>query len=680
MSGHAIPSTRHASKTSRGLLVLRSVSSLVLAGAMLPVLADTALAAPGIITTVAGGGSSGLGDGGLATNAQLSTPFGVAVDGAGSFYIANFNDSRIRKVDATGVITTIAGTATPGYSGDGGPAVSAQLKRTTGVAVDRAGSVFVADRDNQRIRKIDTSGIITTIAGTGTAGFSGDGGPATSAQLNFPNGVGVDGAGNVYVGDSGNSRVRKIDTSGVITTVAGTGVPGYSGNGGPATSAQLNSPNQVAFDSGGNLYIADYFNGAIRKVDPAGTISSVAGGGVLGYSGDGGPATSARLNQPAGVAVDAFGNIYISDSNNHRVRMVDASGTITTIAGTGTPGYSGDNGLSTNADLNLPMGIAHDGIGNVYVAVANNQRIRKVTVAPGVAVPASVGAASDSCTAGTNVVTGWFGSAYSSLRTMSVGSTTSVCAVVESGGVHAGGRLSITTGLPALPTTDNNQPACANPGYAGDYQLIRDVSALGRQLKIEVKVRPSATAPNEVWVCVLADTTAKRIVVPIGLGGVGVPTFTADPATEHSPAYSVTPPLAGQNSSSCQQDGGESGRVLNATVATMPAWVYTRQVSATRTEVCVRLGTAGGDGGRLTVDSEDALTIPAITDFSSDRSPCPQQVVDDAGPPAYSLYVSDPGSLPAWACVNVSGTAVRVKLDPGSGGVNPAVVTFTRDS
>ena len=217
-----------------------------------------------------------------------------------------------------------------------GPAINARLIRPFGVALDDAGNLYIADRDDPRIRKVDAGGTITTVAGIRTRGFSGDGGPATSAQINSPRGVALDGAGNLYIVDTGNNRIRKVDTSGIITTVAGTGDAGFSGDGGPATSARLSGPRGVALDDAGNLYIADRDNNRIRKVDTSGTITTVAGTGDAGFSGDGGPALSATLNGPSGVALDGAGNLYIAEFGNSRIRKVDTSGTITTVAGTGS--------------------------------------------------------------------------------------------------------------------------------------------------------------------------------------------------------------------------------------------------------------------------------------------------------------------------------------------------------
>ncbi len=332
------------------------------------------------ITTIAGNGERSFGgDGGPATATQLDRPRGVAVDGAGNLYIADTQNKRIRKVDSTGTITTVAGTGVWGFSGDGGPASEAQLSTPRGVTVDGAGNLYIADSRNHRIRKVDSTGTITTVAGTGVEGFSGDGGPAVEARISFPEGVAVDGAGNLYIGDLYNNRIRKVDSRGTITTIAGTGEGSYSGDGGPASEAQLSTPSGVAVDGAGNLYIGDTYNYRIRKVDSTGTITTIAGTGEDGFSGDGGPATEAHLYAPQSLAVDGAGNLYIGDLYNHRIRKVDSRGTITTIAGTGESGFSGDGGPATEAHLYAPHGVALDGAGNLYIADTINNRIRKLT-------------------------------------------------------------------------------------------------------------------------------------------------------------------------------------------------------------------------------------------------------------------------------------------------------------
>ncbi len=333
----------------------------------------------GVISTVAGNGvcCAYAGDGGAATSAQINNPFGVAVDAAGNIYIADTNNYVIRKVTvSSGVISTVAGNGVCcGYSGDGGAATGAQLSNPNGVAVDAAGDVYIADTNNNRVRKVDLSGNISTLAGTGACCNNlGDGGPAASAQLFNPRGVAVDSSGSVYIADSNENRIRKVDPTGTIATVAGGNLSGYAGDGGAATSAALGGPQGVALDSGGNLYISEYQNGRIRRVTAAGLISTIAGGAT----GDTGAAVLGWLSSPNSVAKDSAGNLYIADTNNHRVRKVDASGNVTTFAGTGIPGYAGDSGPAAGAQLNYPQSVAADSSGNLYIADTGNNRIRKV--------------------------------------------------------------------------------------------------------------------------------------------------------------------------------------------------------------------------------------------------------------------------------------------------------------
>ncbi len=345
----------------------------------------------GAISTLAGGGTSGiqLGDNGAAGSAQLNIPFGIAVDSSGNVYFADSNDNRIRKV-SSGVITTVAGNGTAGFGGDTGLAASAQLNAPQGVAADSAGNLYIADTANNRVRKV-SSGVITTVAGNGVAGFSGDSGLATGASLNRPSGIALDSAGNIYIADTGNSRIRKV-SSGVITTLAGNGPPaGFSGDGGAATSASLDQPAGVTVDSSGNVYIADTGNSRVREVS-SGVITTLSGTGTPGFSGDGGPAASAQLAGPSGVAVDSAGYLYIADSGNARIRRV-SGGVIATLTGNGVPTFGGDNGPATGGELAYPQGVAVNSAGNIYIGDSNNNRIRLLSpgtmpsITPGGIVP-----------------------------------------------------------------------------------------------------------------------------------------------------------------------------------------------------------------------------------------------------------------------------------------------------
>ncbi|HTR38055.1 MAG TPA: SBBP repeat-containing protein [Bryobacteraceae bacterium] len=367
--------------------------------------ASTPSYAQGVISTVAGNGTSAYaGDGGLATSASMH-PNGVTVDSAGNIYIADLSASVIRKVNTAGIISTVAGFQgeKTQFSGDGGQATSASIyisSNHNGLAVDSAGNLYIADDGHQRIRKVDPTGIITTVAGNGQRNYSGDGVQATDASLYRPSGVAVDNAGNLYIADTDNFRIRKVAKDGTISTVAGNGAIGYSGDGGLATSASLFYPMDVAVDKAGNIYIADQNAYVVRKVNTLGIISTVAGDGDFGFSGDGGQAAKAELSGPYSVAVDGTGNIYIADHGNARVRKVDPTGTITTVAGHG--GSLGDGGPPTSANVE-PAGLAVDAAGNYYIADDGANRVRKVTV--GAKVPglsASVGALYFSSTVGGN--------------------------------------------------------------------------------------------------------------------------------------------------------------------------------------------------------------------------------------------------------------------------------------
>jgi hypothetical protein len=450
----------------------------------------------GDINTAAGNGISGYGgDGGAATTARLNSPYRVAVDRSGNLFIADLDNQRIRRVDAaTGIITTVAGNGISGYSGDGGAATNASLNSPTDMALDRAGNLFIADFYNARIRRVDAAtGIITTVAGNGISDYSGDGGAATNAMLNFTYGVAVDSSGNLFIADTGNSCVRRVDTgTGIITTVAGNGGIGYSGDGGAATNARLNGPFDVALDGAGNLFIADFYNARIRRVDAAtGMITTVAGNGHSGYNGDGGAATSAKLYGPFGVALDMAGNLFIADWFNYRVRRVDSgSGIITTVAGSGSSGYNGDGRPATSARLTDPTGVAVDRAGNLFITELNGQRVRRVdavaactfavtvkdteppsitcppnivtSTTPGTCVASNVTwtvTAADNCTNATVSCTPASGS------TFAVGTNNVTCTATDSSGNTNSCSFTVTVNgaqPPVISTCASNQTLSAN--------------------------------------------------------------------------------------------------------------------------------------------------------------------------------------------------------------------------
>ncbi|MDK1347686.1 RICIN domain-containing protein [Streptomyces sp. 378] len=359
------------------------------------------------ISTVAGTGGAGFkGENEPAVEAELDSPYGIAVDGAGTLYICDVNNFRIRKVTADGKISTFAGLDSAGFDGDGGPATAAQFKGPMGVAVDSTGAVYIADCWNHRVRKVTADGKVRTFAGSspadvGRGGFAGDDGLATSAQLNRPIGVAVDSAGVVYIVDQRNHRVRKVTADGKISTFAGMSSAGFhggfGGDGGLATSAELRNPQGVAVDGAGDVYIADTGNHRVRKVTGDGKISTFAGSGPAGFNGgfdgDGGPATSAQLNAPAGIVVDSTGVLYIADIANHRVRKVTADGKISTFAGSGPAGFNGgfdgDGGPATSAELRRPFALAVDFVDALYIADTGNHRVRKVASAKMAGLPDS---------------------------------------------------------------------------------------------------------------------------------------------------------------------------------------------------------------------------------------------------------------------------------------------------
>lgn len=348
---------------------------------LLPVRAS---AAPGDITTVAGDGNSAFGgDNGPATSASLKYPQAIALDSQGNLFITDLSNQRVRRVDAvSGVITTIAGTGSSGYNGDGIPATAAQLNYPDGVAVASNGDVYIADFTNQRVRRIDaTTGLISTVAGTGVAGFDGDG-TATAKQLRDPVHVSFDASGNLLIADVSNERIRRLDLmSGLIGTIAGTGTTGFNGDGIAATSADLNQPTGVVSDASGNFYFADLQNDRIRRVDAvSGLISTIAGDGTYATSGDGGPAAAAQVARPTSLCRDAAGNLFIAENGNHVIRRIDAdTGIITTICGSaGNAGFSGDGGPAISAKVQDPYDLVFDAAGNLYFSDAGNNRIRRI--------------------------------------------------------------------------------------------------------------------------------------------------------------------------------------------------------------------------------------------------------------------------------------------------------------
>jgi len=349
-----------------------------------------------IINTVAGDGTLGSsGDGGTATLANLEVQYGVATGPAGRYYIATGPQNTVRVVNSSAVISTYAGTGTSGFSGDGGQATAATFNNCVGVCTDAFGNLYIADAGNNRVRMVNTSGVINTVAGDGTGGYSGDGGNATAAELNNPIAVAIDASsGNLYIADQNNNRIRVVSPLGVINTYAGNGTAGFAGDGGPAAAAtaEVSNPSGVAVDAAGNLYIADLGNNRIRIVNLPGTINTFAGTGTAGFSGDGGFATSAELNQPFGVATSGS-NVLVADMFNQRIRIIYASGDINSIAGNGTSGFFGDLGPALSAEFYNPVALSADAAGDIYISDMANNRIRELTPARIPSIVPSSGAA-----------------------------------------------------------------------------------------------------------------------------------------------------------------------------------------------------------------------------------------------------------------------------------------------
>lgn len=335
-----------------------------------------------MVRPIAGSGVAGFsGDNGVATAATLDTPAGVAVDGLGNVLIADQMNHRIRYVDMqTGLITTVAGTGVQSFNGDL-TAMNTNLNAPIGLAVDASGNWVLVDSGNQRLRRADTqTTLVSTLAGTGVGGFNNDG-PIMTTQLNGPAGVAVESTGTLLVADTLNHRVRRVDLqTGLVTTVAGTGTAGFNGDNIQAVAANLNMPIGVAIDVSGNVFIADSLNQRVRRVDAlTGTITTVAGTGIPGFNGDNQDATLAQLSFPFGVAVDVIGNVLIADSFNHRVRFVNVqTGEISTIIGTGSPVFNGDNQPAAAAHINAPFGLTADASGNILFTEASGMRVRRI--------------------------------------------------------------------------------------------------------------------------------------------------------------------------------------------------------------------------------------------------------------------------------------------------------------
>ena len=415
-----------------------------------------------VVSTLAGTGTVGYtGDHGPATSATLADPSAVAYDASGNLYLADAQNHVVREVvKTTGTITTIAGTGAEGFAGDGGAATSAVLDTPTGVAVDTSGNIYIADSHNNRIRKV-SGGTITTVAGTGTAGFGGDNAAAIAASLSLPSAVAVGPGGSLYIADTNNHRIRMV-TGTTITTVAGNGEELYAGDGGTALAASLDLPTGVAVDTSGKVYIADRHNQRVRMVDTSGNISTVAGSGAVtfagGFSGDGSNGTAAMLSKPSGVSVDPSGNVYIADTDNQRIRRL-GSGTIVTVAGSGDQGFGGDGGPAAAAILNSPKAVAPDASGNVAIADKLNERVRAIS--PGGTTGTIV-----LVTTATVIRLG-DGSYQATVTVSNHGTITAQNVVLTSGTLGAANGTPAPQSLPDIPAGGSDSATISFPASAG---------------------------------------------------------------------------------------------------------------------------------------------------------------------------------------------------------------------
>lgn len=501
----------------------------------------------GTIVTMAGNGIAGnAGDGGLATAASLTSPTGLSFDAAGDLDLADVGTDTARQVSTAGLIATIAGSGSAGFAGDGGPASAALLNGPTGLALDALGNLYIADSANHRIRMITPGGVISTVAGNGTAGYSGDGGLATAAELNTPHGLAFDAAGNLYIADTANNVIREVAPQGLITTIAGTGVPGYGGDGGSALQAQLDLPWGIAFDATGSLWLADAGNNVIRSIDTTGLIATGVGTGVAGFAGDGLAPAAAQLAAPHWVAFDAAGNLYISDGGNQRVRML-SGGLMSTLAGTGNALYAGDGGPASQASLASPEGLALDGSGNLYVADSGDARIREIYgVGPAKSAQTIGFPTIGTQTLGSGPVT-LAATASSGLPVIFSSQTTSVCAVTGSA------LTLLATGICTIAADQaGNASYAAAPEVTQSFavsapallsQTINFAPIGGQTLgAAPLSVPASATSGLPVNITSLTSATCSVSGSTISLLAVGICTVVAAQPGDatYAPAPSVT--------------------------------------------------------------------------------------------------------------------------------------------
>ncbi len=540
-----------------------------------------------IINTYAGNRTAGFsGDGGAPTSAQFNLPLGLALDSSGNMYIADSVNQRIRKISG-GNISTVAGNGTGGYTGDGAAATSAEMLNPSSVAVDSSGNLYIADTSNHVIRMVTSGGTISTIAGTNTGGYAGDGGPAIDAELEFPTGVAVDKGGNIYIADSGNNVIREI-SGGNINTIVG-GVAGQL----------LNDPESVLVDSSGNLYISEQSGYRISKFSN-GNLTVLAGNGNIGYSGDNGPGTDASLNEPTGIALDSKGYLYLCDTINGRIRKLSPGGIITTIAGLGSPGYFGDGGPATQALLFFPRGIAVDPSGNVYIADTDNYIVRELKpVTPAIAKGGVVNAASFTAQVSPGALASIFGSNFTGT------------------GLDAIASLPLPTSLGGVSVLVNG--VAAHVLYANSNQINFQIPWETKTGSATVAVSVNGLPSSQVNVTVQAaapglfvqgshaaaqnsDFSLNSSSNPAKVGGTILTYLTGAGAVSHQPADGAaagSSPLSEVTSTVTASIGGQSASVSFAGLA--PGFVGLWQVNVV---VPSGLTTAGNFPLTVTVDGQ----------------------------------------------------------------------------
>jgi sugar lactone lactonase YvrE len=616
----------------------------------------------GIIKTIAGGGQFRLaGDGGASVAAVLNQPHGLVIDSQQNLYIADTNSSRVREVTRDGRIATIAGNSQAGFGGDGGPATAASLNVPSDLAMDVAGNLFIADTGNNRIREMTPGGIIATVAGTGAASYTGDGGSASAATLSGPAGIVFDSAGNLYIADSGNNVIRKVAPDGTISTFAGSGAAAYSGDGGPASLASMKAPQGLALDTSGNLYIVDG-NSVVRRVDKNGTISTVAGDGLEYYSGDGGSARQAELYQPRAIALDRANNLYIADNMSDRVRRVDASGVITTISGNGNTGFGGDGGPAADAVFDRPLGVAFDVQGNLYISDSGNGRIREIPARP-LNFSAGPSALSFSATAGSTIIP--------PPQTLQISSTANLSFSASPLTLAGGNWLAVDAQAGKMPGTlqVSADPTGLGPGsYTGLITVVApDAATVAQIVAVTLSMQAgtgSATGlalePGSTTFSVLPGAATQSTTVKVGSAAAAV-SFTASAATSNggnwlgvSPPSGTASPVAPATITVTVQPAGMSPGTYQGNIVLYAA--------GTSTALPVTLTISSSGNGILV--SQTSLSFTAV---AQSGAPHPQVIGilnSGTGAMPWTAAVPSPPVGAAWLHISAAqGVVNRPMLD-----------------